>query len=51
MRWASSLKVHGRQIFDLQIAVLAHEHGATEIWTNDQHFTSVPSVKVRNPLT
>ena len=50
MRWAASLKIRGRQIFDLQIAVIAVEHGAQEIWTNDAHFVSVPTLKVRDPF-
>jgi predicted nucleic acid-binding protein len=50
MRWAASLKVRGRKIFDLQIAVIAFEHGAKEIWTHDTNFTSVPGVKVLDPL-
>jgi len=50
MRWASSLKVHGRRIFDLQIAAIALEHGAREIWTHDRNFVSVPGVKVHDPL-
>jgi uncharacterized protein len=51
MRWAASLKVRGKKIFDLQIAVIAYEHGAREIWTHDRNFVSVPAVKVRNPLS
>ena len=27
MRWATSLKARGKHIFDLQIAVIAYEHG------------------------
>jgi predicted nucleic acid-binding protein len=50
MRWASSLKVRGGRIFDLQIAVIALEHGAREIWTHDRNFLSVPTVKIRDPL-
>jgi predicted nucleic acid-binding protein len=50
MRWAASLKVKGRRIFDLQIAVIAYEHGAREIWTHDRNFVSVPAVKVYDPL-
>jgi predicted nucleic acid-binding protein len=50
MRWATSLKVRGSKIFDLQIAVIAYEHGAQEIWTHDRSFASVPAVKVFNPL-
>ena len=50
LRWAASLKIRGNRIFDLQIAVIAFEHGAREIWTHDQNFVSVPAVKVRDPL-
>src|SRR6476469_3810289 len=35
MRWATSLKITGKRMFDLQIAVIAHEHGVQEIWTHD----------------
>ena len=50
MRWAASLRVSRKGIFDLQIAVIAYEHGAHEIWTHDRNFVSVPAVKVRDPL-
>jgi predicted nucleic acid-binding protein len=50
MRWAVSLKIRGRRIFDLQIAVIAYEHGVHEIWTHDRDFASIPSVKVIDPL-
>lgn len=50
MRWASSLKIQGKRIFDLQIAVIAFEHGAREIWTHDKRFISIPPVKVVDPL-
>jgi predicted nucleic acid-binding protein len=50
LRWAASMGVRGRRIFDLQIAVIALEHGAQEIWTHDRHFVSVPAVKVHDPL-
>ena len=50
MRWATSLKIRGKRIFDLQIAVIALEHGAQEIWTHDHNFASVPGVRVRDPL-
>jgi predicted nucleic acid-binding protein len=49
-RWAASLKTRGRGIFDLQIALIAYEHGAHEIWTHDRSFASLPSVKVLDPL-
>ena len=50
MRWAASQKIKGKRIFDLQIAVIAYEHGVQEIWTHDQHFASIPPVKIRDPL-
>ena len=50
MRWAATLKVRGKKIFDLQIAVIAYEHGAREIWTHDSQFVTVPGVKVCDPL-
>ena len=50
LRWAVSLKVQGKRIFDLQIAVIALEHGVQEIWTHDKNFVSVPTVKIHDPL-
>jgi predicted nucleic acid-binding protein len=50
MEWAGSLRVRGRRIFDLQIAVIALEHGVKEIWTHDVDFISVPGVKIHDPL-
>lgn len=48
MRWASSLRVKGTRIFDLQIAVTCIEHGAREIWTYDRHFTAPPGIRVKH---
>ena len=50
LRWAASLGIRGRRIFDLQIALIALEHGAQEVWTHDKNFVSVPKVKVSDPL-
>jgi len=47
---ARQLKINGPRIFDLQIAVIALEHGATEIWTHDRNFVSVPGLPVHDPL-
>lgn len=47
---ARQLKVGGPHIYDLQIAIIALEHGATEIWTHDRQFTSVPGLPVHDPL-
>ena len=40
----------GPRVFDLQIALLAVEHGASELWTHDRNFATVPGLTVRDPL-
>jgi len=47
---ATQLEIAGHHIFDLQIALIALEHGATEIWTHDRNFVSVPGLPVHDPL-
>jgi predicted nucleic acid-binding protein len=47
---ADDLKVLGPRIFDLQIALVAFENGATEIWSHDRNFVTVPGLHVRDPL-
>ena len=52
-RWAAlavELQIRGSRIFDLQIALIASENGAREIWTHDRRFVSVPGLRVRDPL-
>ena len=49
-RIARDLGVRGSRIFDLQIALTALDAGATEIWTHDRNFVSVPGLGVRDPL-
>jgi len=51
MQAAAAHRVTGPRIFDLQIALTAFENGATELWTNDSHFQSVPGLPVRNPIS
>jgi predicted nucleic acid-binding protein len=46
----ANLEVHGPRIFDVQIALISFENGATELWTHDQNFVSVPGLKIRDPL-
>ena len=48
---ASALSVHGPRIFDLQIALTAFEGGATELWTHDAAFITVPGLRIADPLT
>jgi toxin-antitoxin system PIN domain toxin len=47
---ARDLGVAGPRVFDLQIALTAFEGGATEIWTHDTSFVSVPGLRVHHPL-
>jgi len=47
---ASDLDVKGPRIFDLQIALAAFEGGATELWSHDAAFITVPGLRVSDPL-
>jgi len=47
---ASALGLSGPRIFDLQIAMIAFEGGATELWSHDTAFVSVPGLPVHDPL-
>lgn len=47
---AAGLAVAGPRIFDLQIALTASEHGATEIWTHDRRFVTLPGLRLIDPL-
>jgi len=49
-RVAADLRIQGGRIFDLQIALIAFENGASEIWTHDRNFTRVPGLRVHDPL-
>ena len=50
LRMAAALKVNGPRIFDLQIALMAFEGGASELWSHDTAFVSVPGLAVHDPL-
>jgi len=50
LRIAAQLAVKGPRIFDLQIALVAHENGAREVWTHDASFLTVPGLRVIDPL-
>ncbi len=50
MNTAVALGVAGPRIFDLQIALMAFEGGATELWSHDAAFVSVPGLPVSDPL-
>jgi predicted nucleic acid-binding protein len=47
---AAAQAVVGSRIFDLQIALTAFEGGATELWTADRRFMSIPGLPVVCPL-
>lgn len=40
------LEVAGRRVHDLQIALIAHEAGARELWTNDRDFVTLPGLEL-----
>jgi len=50
-RNATQFAVAGRRIFDLQIALIALENGADEIWTHDGDFIRFPGLRIHDPLT
>ena len=47
---ACDLNLSGVRIFDLQIALVAFENGAHEIWTHDREFVAMSGLVVRDPL-
>jgi hypothetical protein len=47
---AGSRNITGTKIFDLQIALIALENGAHEIWTHDHDFVRLPGLKVIDPF-
>ena len=47
---AVTLAVSGGRVFDLQIALIAAEHGAREIWTHDRNFLRLPGLRIHDPL-
>ena len=49
-RLAVDLRVQGPRIFDLQIALIAYENGASELWTHDAGFVTIPGLRLYDPL-
>lgn len=47
---ATERGISGPRIFDLQIGLIAADHGAHEIWTHDRHFAAPPGLKRVDPL-
>jgi uncharacterized protein len=50
LKLAVDLGVTGHRIFDLQIGLIALEHGAREIWTHDRNFLRLPGLRVVEAL-
>jgi predicted nucleic acid-binding protein len=50
LRTAVDLRVRGGRIYDLQIALIAFDNGASEIWTHDRNFVRMPGLRVHDPL-
>lgn len=47
---AARMGIAGPRIFDLHVALTALEHGATELWSHDRAFVSLPGLKLVDPL-
>jgi toxin-antitoxin system PIN domain toxin len=47
---AADRRITGPRIFDLQIAMIAFENGATELWSHDSAFLTVPGLRLLDPL-
>ncbi len=50
MALASERHAAGPRVFDLQIALMAFEGGAREVWTHDRDFVTVPGLRVHDPI-
>jgi len=47
---AGDLRVSGNRIFDLQIALCAFDGGASQLWSHDRDFITVPGLRLVDPL-
>jgi len=47
---SADLRIQGPRIFDLQIALTAFDNGASEMWTHDRHFTTLPGLRRHHPF-
>ena len=50
LKRAAQISLSGARIFDLQIALIASENGAREIWTHDRNFLQLAGMKIHDPL-
>ncbi|HMO50423.1 MAG TPA: hypothetical protein PKA21_04750 [Kiritimatiellia bacterium] len=49
LKKATDLNLGGPRIFDLQIGLIAHENGATALWSYDKNFVVIPGLELVNP--
>lgn len=47
---ADRLGIVGPRVFDLQIAITALDHGATELWSHDRGFVTLPGLRLVDPI-
>lgn len=47
---AERMEIHGVRIFDLQIAIIAVEAGAVELWSHDRNFVVFSGLKLIDPI-
>ena len=47
---ATQMGRRGVAIYDLQIALIAIDAGASELWTHDRNFVRLPELRVHDPL-
>lgn len=50
LRLGTDLDIHGARILDLQIALVAFDNGATEVWTHDRGFAAFPGLLIIHPI-
>jgi toxin-antitoxin system PIN domain toxin len=50
LRAAERIGVSGQRVFDLQIALIALEAGAEEIWSHDHRFRTLPGLELHDPI-
>jgi predicted nucleic acid-binding protein len=48
---ASNMNIAGPRVFDLQIALIALENGATELWSHDRGFAGLPGLRLYDPIS
>lgn len=50
LQLAADRRVRGARVFDLQIALMALDNGAREMWTHDRGFVTLPGLRIHDPL-